>query len=220
MELPLVGITCGTDIRFPKLSHLYLNAIESRGVRGVFISPERDVRETAARFSGFLIPGGRDLDPSLYGEEILFRNEKEEARRTEFEFALLDEIMRISKPVMGICYGMQAINVFLGGSLYQDIQSQVPQSLDHWQDGHAIEITENPFIENGLFEVNSSHHQGVKRLGAGAVSFAFAPDGVDEAFYLKGQPFCVGVQWHPERMESALSGLFFSAFAGACGAVQ
>ena len=167
-----------------------------------------------------MIPGGKDLLPSLYGQTLLHEIEPEEAERIEFEFSLLHEIIRLERPVLGICYGMQVLNVFLGGTLYQDISSQLPTSLDHRTGTHIIALGVNPFLERGSFQVNSSHHQAVKDLGKGIIPFAFAPDGIIEAVYMKGHFFFVGVQWHPERMSNISSEQLFERFVGACRAAD
>jgi putative glutamine amidotransferase len=167
-----------------------------------------------------MIPGGKDIAPSFYGESLVHASDPEEAERIEFEFSLLHEIIRLDKPVLGICYGMQVLNVFLGGTLYQDISAQVPASFDHRTERHMIEIGENPFLERGVFQVNSSHHQAVKDLGKGLRPFAFAPDGIIEAVSLEDHIFFVGVQWHPERMSDIPSQQLFGRFVGACGAAD
>ena len=167
-----------------------------------------------------MIPGGKDLAPSVYGETLLYQSDAEEAERIEFEFSLLHEIIRLERPVLGICYGMQVLNVFFGGTLYQDISAQVPASFDHRTGRHMIELGGNPFLERGTLQVNSSHHQAVKDLGKGLRPFAFAADGIIEAVYREGHIFSVGVQWHPERMRNILSQQLFKRFVGACRAAD
>jgi putative glutamine amidotransferase len=140
----------------------------------------------------------------------------EEEKRTDFELMLLSEAAKRKKPVLGICYGMQLMNLFCRGSLYQDIGSQQPQAVDHRHGLHGIDILRNPYLDCGGGEVNSSHHQAVRQAGKGVVPFAFSADGIIEATYLSSAPFFVGVQWHPERMDNGLSRALFAAFLGAC----
>ncbi len=179
-----------------------------------------DVKALAARYAGFVFPGGKDLDPSSYDEDPMFPLVREDGRRTDFEISLLHEIIRLGRPILGICYGMQLINVFFGGSLYQDIGSQRPDSLNHREGVHRILISSNPFIPTGEAEVNTSHHQAVKTMGRGIMPFAVAADGVTEAFYLVSYGFLLGLQWHPERMDTALTARIFERFIEACSAGQ
>jgi putative glutamine amidotransferase len=111
---------------------------------------------------------------------------------------------------------MQLMNVFCKGTLYQDIQSQKQDALDHRQGIHGIDLLQNPYFGGRSDEVNSSHHQAVREPGKGMVPFAVSADGVIEAIYLKSSSFLVGVQWHPERMDNGLSRSLFTAFLGAC----
>jgi putative glutamine amidotransferase len=217
-DRPLICITRGSNPHLPHRSELYIAAVERAGGRAFFLSPEMSIPDLSAAFEGVIIPGGRDPDPSFYGQQRLYEIRPEETGRTEFEFSLLREIIGLRRPVLGICYGMQVLNIYLGGTLYQDIPSQVPASLDHREDGHIIRVDDNPFLEKGLFQVTSSHHQAVKDLGTGIRPFAYAPDGVVEAIYMSGHVFLVGVQWHPERMDITLSDQLFKQFVGACSA--
>ncbi len=213
---PLIAITCGTDDKIPRGRESYKTALENAEAEGVFLSPQSLLNDLASRYDGFIIPGGRDLDPSFYGEDRVHPIVAEEHARSDFEFSLMSEIIKLNKPVLGICYGMQVINVFFRGSLYQDIQLQLPGCLEHAAGFHAVTIASNPFIEPCVSEVNSSHHQAVRRLGQRLNPFAHSSDGIIEAFYAEGFRFLVGVQWHPERMETPLSGRLFEMFVEAC----
>lgn len=217
-DRPLICVTRGSNPNLPRGSELYSAAVEMAGGRAVFLSPQLNIPEVSEDLDGLIIPGGKDPAPSFYGEKRLYQIDPEETERTEFEISLLHEIIGLKIPILGICYGMQVLNIFLGGTLYQDIPSQVAASLDHREGEHIIRVDENPFLEKGSFRVTSSHHQAVKDLGRGIRPFAYAPDGVVEAFYMGDHFFLAGVQWHPERMHSSLTNQLFKQFVGACGA--
>jgi len=219
-NLPLIGITSGTDKKSPQNPDLYIKAVEKAGGLPDFLSPDMNVNELAVSFAGFIIPGGNDLDPLLYHENRKFEITPEEGKRIDFEFSLLHEIIKLRKPVLGICYGMQLVNVFFKGTLYQDIGFQLDKSLYHAVGGHIIQVDDNPYLEKGEFEVNSSHHQAVKGIGLNLKPFAYATDGIIEAFYLKDYDFLLGVQWHPEREDNTISEQVFRVFlnaSAACG---
>ena len=140
----------------------------------------------------------------------------EDERRVEFDLALFPSALKQGKPVLGICYGMQLINIVMGGTLYQDIGSQKEGAINHREGGHTVQVNDNPFVEAGRYMVNSSHHQAVKQTGCGLNPFAFSPDGMIEAFYSLRHRFVMGVQWHPERMSNLISGRIFTSFIEAC----
>lgn len=215
-ERPLIAITTGGEKRLPRQPDLYLQALEGAGASAVFIEPDAGIMETVESYSGFLLPGGRDIDPLLYNEQSITDMDLEDRKRVDFDLALFHSAARQGKPILGICYGMQLINVATGGTLYQDIETQKKGGTNHRVENHQIEVNDNPFIKSGRYEVNSGHHQAVKDTGRGLNAFAFAPDGVIEAFYSPEHRFLLGVQWHPERMRNGLSENVFTSFIEAC----
>jgi putative glutamine amidotransferase len=172
--------------------------------------------DCAKSCSGFLIPGGRDIDPMLYNEEQLFALDLEDGKRVDFDMALVHSALRQEKPVLGICYGMQLINIAMSGTLYQDIGKQKEKAINHREGSHAVQVIDNPFVAAGAYEINSSHHQAVKETGQGLKAFGFSPDGVIEAFYSPDHRFLLGVQWHPERLTNMISEGVFRSFIEAC----
>jgi putative glutamine amidotransferase len=170
---------------------------------------------------GLLLSGGGDLDPAYFGAEPVIEAAKctmVDRRRTECEYALLHALSAQGKPILGVCYGMQVMNVFWGGTLYQDIARQCPDALDHRTGTHMINLTSQKCLNlpDATACVNSSHHQAVLRVGDGFEIFARAEDGIIEGIAHETLPFCVAVQWHPERMPDAiLSQLLFTAFIDA-----
>jgi len=209
---PVIGITVDLEGEFFRIKHHYARAIAESGGIPVLLPPVRDPGIYSEEIEGLLISGGADLDPAYYNEDIIPQVKPVARERSDFEFALLKEMMDLSKPVLGICYGMQLLNVAFGGSLYQDMESQMRMVIDHRIGRHAVEITDNRFMSKGTFSVNSTHHQAIKDAGRGLSIIARSPDNVCEAFCLDDYPFFVGVQWHPERqIEEELSiGLFRS----------
>ena len=212
---PIIGITADIEDNRFKLNRDYAEAVEKAGATPVLLAPLRNAADIASRIDGFLIPGGNDLHPSYYNEDVDYEIKIVERDRSGFEFAIIHEIIKLKKPVLGICYGMQLINVAFGGSLYQDIKQQVPSAIEHREGWHTIKIDDNKLIDRGEFKVNSSHHQAVKIIGQKLKAIAFSADGVVEAVCGEDYPFLLGVQWHPERLRDCLSEKIFRSFVEA-----
>jgi putative glutamine amidotransferase len=215
MRRPLIGITTDIKGEYIKLKHYYPDAIIKAGGVPLLISPAGDT-VYAESINGLLIPGGDDLDPFYFNEALMPHVKPVSRKRSDFELSLLKEVVSLRKPILGICYGMQLINVAFGGTLYQDIDSQVSVEINHKKDYHMIVIAENRFLKKGKFSVNSTHHQAIKELGTDLLAFAYSTDNLIEAFYMKDYPFLVGVQWHPERLpDNKLSVKLFESFVEA-----
>jgi putative glutamine amidotransferase len=216
MNKPVIGITADIADEYFRLKRPYCDAIVASGGFPLVIPPAGEPLFYAGKIDGLLIPGGDDLDPSYYHEEAFFPLQIVARERSDFEIALLREIIRQGKPSLGICYGMQLMNVALGGSLYQDIGSQQNVAINHKKDYHTIVVTENRFLKNGTFSVNSTHHQAIKTLAHNLLPIAYSQDNLIEAFCGADQTFLIGVQWHPERlMELELSRHLFESFVQA-----
>jgi len=213
MSNPIVGITIDIEGEYFKTKADYATAITRAGGVPILIPAVGSTSSYAEMIDALLIPGGRDLNPSYYHEEMLPVVKPVSRQRSDFEISLLKDVLRDNKPILGICYGMQLINVIFGGTLYQDIDTQFPSSINHREGYHKVLIEENRFIEKGEFSVNSSHHQAIKELGESLVGFAFSQDKHIEAFCGKDQAFLVGIQWHPERLlDEGLSTELFKVF--------
>jgi putative glutamine amidotransferase len=215
---PLIGITVGSDQYGFRLKRDYAFAVARSGGEPLLIVPVcSDIPRIAEIVDALMIPGGGDILPEYYKETIIVPPEClefTERDRTDFELALLHEINKKQKPVLGICYGMQLINIMFGGSLYQDIGHQTGSDRCHKNGEHDIKITGFflPGPEPFSVRINSSHHQAIKTLGKGLEVFAEAEDGIIEGIYLKEHPYLIGVQWHPERSCDTLSLKILSLF--------
>ncbi|GAA1779295.1 gamma-glutamyl-gamma-aminobutyrate hydrolase [Leucobacter iarius] len=193
------------------IPHSYPRAVElAGGAPLLFPALETHLADPGRlldRIDGLLLPGGRDLDAALYGQEAHVENDPPLRVRDELEIALAREAIRRGIPVLGICRGLQVLNVALGGSLVQhlgDTTDPVPhRDLVGTFTAHPVEIRNGTrlrrIIGSPRIEIASHHHQSVGVLGAGLVATAFAPDGVIEAAETDDGSFVVGVQWHPEE---------------------
>ncbi len=208
---PLIGITADGDDRFFRLKRDYVSAVAHAGGAPLVLVPVfDDIPRIAELVDGLMVPGGGDIPPEYYNETVMVPAaclEFTKRDRTDFELALLREMHKRQKPVLGICYGMQLINVLFGGSLYQDIGHQTGCGQGHKQGQHGIRITRSfpAGFQPLSLTINSNHHQAVKTVGSGLEVFAEAEDGIIEGIYYVRHPFLAGVQWHPEQGCDTLS---------------
>jgi putative glutamine amidotransferase len=211
VTMALIGIT-----NCPKLED-YRQAVLHVGGDVRILDASMGVADALAGIDGLLLTGGGDIDPVRYGETPHDSVHDVEPDRDEFEIGLVGQARARNLPVLAICRGAQVLNVACGGTLVQDIPSQIPGALDHrlaapphqpFALAHEIWIDKDTLLArmmndrlNGAdaCEVNSRHHQAVKTLAAGFRVSATAPDGVIEAIEDPSASFCLGVQWHPEN---------------------
>ncbi|MEW6546967.1 MAG: gamma-glutamyl-gamma-aminobutyrate hydrolase family protein [Bacillota bacterium] len=213
--LPLIGITSSVDeedrVQVPSG---YAAAVEAAGGIPVVLpvlAPEK-AGEVLAHLQGLLLSGGVDVDPSHYGEDPLPGLGRVTPERDAFELALAREALALGVPVLGVCRGVQVLNVAAGGTLYQDLGSQMGNVLKHrqeaprWHESHSVRLDPGSRLAAILgvpeVRVNSFHHQAVREVAGGLRAVAWAPDGVIEAVEATGTDhrFALGVQWHPEEM--------------------
>nr|WP_319489366.1 gamma-glutamyl-gamma-aminobutyrate hydrolase family protein [uncultured Caproiciproducens sp.] len=216
MTKPVIGITPLYDTEQERLwmRQNYLRAIaETGGVPLVLplLSDDADIAELTKRCDGFLFTGGPDVHPALYSEETMRYCGSISKQRDKFEILLLNQAVRLDKPVLGICRGIQLINVALGGSLYQDIPAQVEgEPIAHYQQPpydvavHSVSIEKDSplygIVHKTKMMVDSMHHQAIKDLAPQLRCAARSKDHLTECVYMPGKRFFTAVQWHPEYM--------------------
>jgi putative glutamine amidotransferase len=195
----------------------YVAGVAQAGGVPVVLPPITELAGEMARgVDGLLLSGGSDLDPIYYGEESLPELDVTIPERDAFEMALLEHALERGMPVFGICRGLQVLNVVLGGTLYQDLPSQIGsgliahrQQMPKWQWTHEVEVNKASetakIMGSERLRVNSYHHQAIKGLAEPLVDVAHASDGVIEAVESRypSEWWMVGVQWHSEAMREA-----------------
>jgi putative glutamine amidotransferase len=212
---PAIGVTIENARQEPEVFRLredYVRSVETAGGLPLVLAPGRpeDAAEVLGRVDALLLTGGADLDPKYYGEAPHPKLGPTFGERDAFELALVREALRRDLPLLAICRGHQVLNVAMGGTLVQDIPSQLPGAgahdpdVERWETCHEVEILPGTRLREILgterVAVNSFHHQSVKGLGGDLVLSARSPDGVVEGIELPrgNRRFVVGVQWHPE----------------------
>ena len=233
MKRPIIGIPTqnlqsigGVPESLPAswvMSHRYILTLTGVGAVPWMIpllhEDEETLRAIYDELDGVFLPGGADIDPASYREERHPSCDRSDPPRDAVELLLVRWAVADRKPVLGVCRGLQLINLAFGGTLYQDLAAQRPGSIKHdyfpFRDGkprdylaHEVEVTEGTRLARlageRCFKVNSMHHQGIRDLGEGLVVSAVAPDGVIEGVEMPSEDqFVVGVQWHPEVLSDA-----------------
>ena len=228
---PVIGITATLkqDVdcvaerplgKFVRADLDYVEGVAEAGGVPVVLPPVAGVWGAEALLDGMdglLLSGGSDLDPGYYGEKPVPELGVTIPERDAFEMALLGHALKRKIPILGICRGMQVLNVALGGTLYQDLPSQMDhmvllghrQETPKWQPTHEVEVDGGSKVAEIMgadeLKVNSYHHQAIKELASGLVAVAHAPDGVIEAVEAGdlSKRWVIGVQWHAEAMRDA-----------------
>lgn len=208
---PCIGVSCDPELsdeenRFA-FRH-YLEAIDAVGGIPRLIPSLEVFPRLCSQLDGLLIPGGCDVHPALYGEEAHPLLEPSNHARDELELTLIRWALREDLPLLGICRGMQLINIALGGTLYQHLADQVPQSFNHRVRDeprcHCVRVQPGSRMEGLLksteFWVNSRHHQALKDPGQGVCISGFSFDGVAELCEVSGYRLVLGAQCHPEEI--------------------
>ena len=204
----------------------YIDSLRRAGAVPVLIPPQpENAEEIVEGLDGIVLAGGEDCDPAVYGEARHPAVEPMDPRRQSNDLSLARLARERGIPTLGICLGVQMMNVAAGGTLIQDIDSELRTDIEHASepsDRHRHDV----IVEQGTrlaeiigeteLNVNSSHHQAIRHVGAGLRVTAQAPDGIIEGLEDPAHPFYVGVQWHPEDMTGERSAVaLFDAFVSA-----
>ncbi len=250
---PLIGVTCQEELisdspkDSPKntLNLDYITALERAGGSPVILPTTHRAKTTLKHLDGLMLTGGADVDPFYFGEEPIPAQGKIEPGRDEMELSITQRALEMDLPILGICRGMQVLNIAAGGDIYQDIYSQplekekileivgqldpVSDPIKHLQKApgkhptHGVKVRESSQLYRMIGEknirVNSFHHQAVRTVAPGFVVSACSRDGVIEGMERVEGNLTFAVQWHPEQMEPVreLERKIFKGFVRACG---
>ena len=231
---PLIGLTTYRKIAQDSgapvfgLMRSYIEAVAAAGGIPLLIPlglDSADLPQILQRIDGLVLPGGGDIDPAAYhgaAHETL-RGIDEDRDRVEINLAR--EAVQTEKPFLAICRGHQVLNVALGGTMWEDLATQMPDNIRHDYYGtgartdrpHTVQVRKDSrlagILDNVEVPVNSLHHQGLRDLAPELTVSATAPDGLVEGIEIEGHPFAIGVQWHPENLvniDLAMHNLFVS----------
>lgn len=212
MTISRIGVTCDLNDGICSVNERYLTALRDAGLEPVVLDPhtvERNLEQSLQGLAGLLFTGGPDVDPALFGGRPHAEVYGINPLRDNAEIMLIRRAAEKGLPFLGICRGIQVINVGLGGTLYTHIADQLPNALVHNQplhkDGglaHGMRVQAGTvsarILTHEHLEVNSMHHQGIENPAPDVIPTAWAPDGLIEMIELRGHPFGLAVQWHPE----------------------
>jgi putative glutamine amidotransferase len=235
MKKPIIGIVMNYDEKGEYFSEYpwyalrkdYFRSVQNAGGAPVGLPFHVDaIPDYVRMMDGLLIAGGEDYPPEFYGEAPMGdKLNLLKGGRSEFDFKILATALEKNIPVLGICAGEQAINIYFGGTLIQDIETMIPGALNHMkpcpshEPSHLIEIEEGTLLHHctgaKAYKVNSAHHQAVNRVGKGLIVNARSPDGVIEGIEHPDYKFCLGVEWHPEFEIDAEDRRLMKAFVSA-----
>lgn len=241
MPKPLVALTASSKAATSpskysrvRVNEAYVRALQSVGLVPLVVPPTLspdEARAVVACVSGVVLSGGEDIDPAHYGAARHAATQKPKPERDATELALVEAARDARRPLLGICRGLQLLNVALGGTLVQDLGMLRPSEIGHSLESsrthrvHAVTVLSGSRLAAATgtldIDVNSIHHQGVDQLAPSLRATAYAPDGVVEAVETTGDWWTLAVQWHPEELwmdAKPWDRAIFQTFAQACEA--
>jgi len=218
-----------------QISQAYIDAIQNAGGIPLLIAPStlpEDCLAIVDKIDGLLLTGGGDIAPQHFNGVVCPEISSVDHPRDAIEIALAKTFHELDKPILGICRGLQVINIALGGTLFTDILTQYDTTIQHQNPGpntpatrreivHSVELVEGTLLSRiynlGETEVNSFHHQAIQQLARGLIESSHAPDGILEGVEDPTKKFFIGVQWHPEWLTYQVqTRALFAAFVEAC----
>ncbi len=244
MSKPRIGILANIDMGDLKQApgkeragvfHDYVSAVTLAGGCPLILPIIQDEQAIEAQMStidGFMLTGGYDVSPLLFGQEPIFQLSEICPERDEYEIKGVHLAIEMGIPIFAICRGLQLVNVALGGTLYQDIHTQPGTSMQHFQQAkghvaaHSIEVLPKTLLHTilgkGPIYVNTFHHQAIDELAPGLKVNSRSPDGIIEGIEGTSSHWLLGVQWHPERMAERHKSMLdiFKAFVKAAQSYQ
>lgn len=232
---PIIGITSSMELDQKKymVNKNNVKAIQQAGGISLllpYITNDNDMNQLVKQIDGLYLPGGYDIDPTMFGEEPHPNLGTIIPKRDKFEFKLIQKVLEEGKPILGVCRGSQILNIVVGGDMYQDIYGQIETPLlQHSQraplehGSHFVNVLEDSLLSKLVgvrrLRVNSFHHQANRKIPSNFQASGVANDGIIEAIESKEHPFVLGIQWHPEAMLQAnddASEKIYKGFIRAC----
>ncbi|MEY3197218.1 MAG: hypothetical protein RLZZ59_586 [Pseudomonadota bacterium] len=239
MKKPVIGISLDLQndngdysySKFPwyALRKNYSDSVSAAGGFPIMLPfDESAIEQALDLIDGLIVPGGDwDIDPIFYGQNIISQKVIINHDRTSYDMKLMKKALDRDMPILGICYGMQLMNVILGGDMIQDLKELRPTDINHEQpepkniDWHEIQIVSGTKLSKiargvNIAKVNSTHHQAIDRVGSDLIISAVATDGIIEAIESTRHEFAIGVEWHPEYGMSDLDRALFKELIDSC----
>ena len=236
---PLIGLTLDLEKKatyslFPwyAIRKNYLTAVYKYGGIPIPLAYNTKlIRDYLELLDGIIITGGAfDINPSYFSQKKKYSNLVTKKDRTTFEIDICEKALANNTPILGICGGQQLLNVVYGGTLIQDINSEIETTINHEQKNprnqtsHNVRVIKNTKLleiaNTNIIKVNSAHHQSVKDLGKGLIKNAEASDGIIEGIEDNSMRFCIGVQWHPEFLIERSDKKLFKRFINICKIIK